>query len=121
LLTYFGTILRQRYPDIPATVLLRQDGRRVRLLVQPAAAHRDTVEQTLQAYGLVVAGHKAPNALLDDPSHVQQLQQQLVIAAMTLRLTADTTRQTAPAQQPLPAAEALHRLRQLVGNLLADL
>jgi uncharacterized protein YjbI with pentapeptide repeats len=121
LLTYFGTILHQRHPDIPATVRLLQDGRRVRLLLEPAAAHRDTVEQTLQAYGLVVAGRKAPDELLGHPSHVQQLQQQLVIADMTLRLTADTKPQTAPAQQPLPVAEALHRLRQLVGNLLADL
>jgi uncharacterized protein YjbI with pentapeptide repeats len=123
LLAYFGTLLRQQHPDMPATLRLEQTGWMVRLLVDIPAGWRDTVEQTLQAYGLVVAGHTSPDAWLADPAHAQQLHRQLAIAETALRLTHDLLPQPERPAVPLslPAPEAFRRLRQMVGNALCDL
>jgi hypothetical protein len=54
ILNYFGTLINQRYPEIPVTVRIEQEGLKVRLTIQTPGGHREIVEQTLQAYGLVV-------------------------------------------------------------------
>ena len=84
---------------------------------------RETVEQTLQAYGGVLAEHQPPAAWLVGPAQVHHLHQHLEGAAMALRLTYDVSLQSTPPDVPLPltVAERLRHLRQLVGNALHDL
>jgi uncharacterized protein YjbI with pentapeptide repeats len=123
MLTYCGTLLHQQHPDIPTTIRIEQAGLIVRLLVEAPAAQRDTVEQTLQAYGLVVAGQQTPDALLVDPLQTQRLQQKLASIETEWRRMHDGFSPPAPPGAPeiLPVAEVLPQLRQLVGNALCDL
>jgi uncharacterized protein YjbI with pentapeptide repeats len=120
MLTYCGTILHQQHPDIPTTIRLEQTGLIVRLLIETPPGQRDTVEQTLQAYGLVVAGQQPPEALLGNPLHARQLHRQLASFARELRRTHNASPQSC-APLLVPVAEGLRQLRQLVGTALSDL
>lgn len=123
LLTYFGSVLRQQYPDVALSYRLEQSGPLVRLLIETSTAHRDAVEQTLQTYGLVVAEQQPPEAWLADPVQAQQLRQQLEVAATVLRLTHDLGPPSESPDIPLPPTftERLRHWRQLLGQVLYDL
>ncbi len=77
IMNYFATILRQKYPDIPATVQITQKGTKVRMTIETDEGHREVVEQTLEEYGLVVAGQWQPSDLLADSIDVFKLENQL--------------------------------------------
>jgi hypothetical protein len=95
----------------------------IRLLLETPVGARETVEQTLQAYGGVVAGAQPPEAWLVDPAQANHLRQHLEVAATALRLTDNISLQAEPPDVPLPlmVTERLRHLRQLVGNALHDL
>jgi hypothetical protein len=95
----------------------------IRLLVETPGGRRETVEQTLQAYGRVVAGTQPPEARLVDSVQAAPLRQHLEVTATALRLTDDVSPQSEPPCAPLPltVTERLHHLRQLVGHALHDL
>lgn len=123
LLTCVGSILRQQHPDISIHCRLAHIGPMIRLLVETPLGTRETVEQTLQAYGGVVAGTQPPEAWLVDPVQANHLRQHLEVAATALRLTDNISLQSEPLDVllPLAATERLRHLRQLVGNALHDL
>ena len=123
LLASVSTVLRQQHPDIPIHCRLTHSGPMVRLLIDTPGGAREMVEQTLQAYGGVVAEHQPPAAWLVDPVQAHHLHQHLEDAATALRLTYDVSLRSEPPDVPLPltVAERLHHLRQLVGNALHDL
>jgi hypothetical protein len=81
------------------------------------------VEQTLQAYGRLMAEHQPPAAWRVDPAQAHHLRQHLEGAATALRLTYDVFLRSEPPDVPLPltVVERLRHLRQLVGNVLQDL
>jgi DNA-binding winged helix-turn-helix (wHTH) protein len=87
ILTYVGTILRQRHPDISIKVQIEQDQRMVRLTVEAPDAMRATIERDLEIYGLVVAGKMAPEALLPNPMEMQALRDKLDLMQSELRMT----------------------------------
>jgi len=123
LLTSVSTILRQQHPDLPIHCRLTHSGPTVRLLVDTPGEARETVEQTLQAYGGMLAEHQPPAAWLVDPVQAHHLRQHLEGAATALRLTYDVPLRSEPPDVPLPltVAERLRHLRHLVGNALHDL
>jgi hypothetical protein len=82
ILNYFGTIIRQHYPEIPVTVRIEQEGLMVRIAVETAEGQREIVERTLEAYGLVVTGKMAPEELLEDPYQVMAFKHKLEMANM---------------------------------------
>jgi hypothetical protein len=95
----------------------------IRLLVDTPVGVRETVEQTLQAYGGMLAERQPPTAWHVDLAQAPYLRQPLEDAATALRLTYDVSRRSAPPDVPLPltVAERLRHLRQLVGHALQDL
>jgi hypothetical protein len=118
-----GAILHQQHPDIPTHCRLARTGPMIRLLIETPVNMRETVEQTLQAYGGVVAGAQPLEAWLVDPVQANHLRQHLEVAATALRLTDDISPQSEPPDIPLPSTVAgrLRHLRQLVGNALHEL
>jgi len=86
-LTYVGTILRQRHPDSPIKVQIEQDQRMVRLAVEAPDAMRATIERDLEIYGLVVAKKMVPEELLSDVMDVQALRDKLDLMQSELRMT----------------------------------
>jgi hypothetical protein len=123
LLTSVNGILRQQHPDIPIHCRLVPSWPMVRLLVDTSVGARDTVEQTLQAYGGVMVERQPPTAQHADPFQAYHLRQPLEGAATALRLTYDISQRSGPpdVMLPLTVAERLRHLRQLVGNAMYDL
>jgi hypothetical protein len=95
----------------------------VRLLVNIPVRARQTVEQTLQAYGGVLAEPQRPVAWLADTVQADPLPQSLPGrghgAAPGLRRLPVVGASGCPAA--LTVAERLRHVRQLVGNALRDL
>jgi DNA-binding winged helix-turn-helix (wHTH) protein len=87
ILTYAGTILQQRHPDMSIKVQIEQDQRMVRLIVEAPDEMRATIERDLEIYGLVVAGKMAPEELLPNTIEVQALRDKLDLMQSELRMT----------------------------------
>src|SRR5215510_9339668 len=123
LLASVSPVLHQQHPDIPIHCRLEHSGPMIRLLVDTPVGVREMVEQTLQAYGGVLAEHQPPTAWRVDPAQAHHLRQHLEGAATALRLTYDVSLRSEPPDVPLPltVAERLRHLRQLVGNALRGL
>jgi hypothetical protein len=123
ILNYFGTVIRHRYPDIPVMVRIEQEGVTVRMITQTSEGHREMVEHTLQAYGLVVARKMLPEELLSDPYHVLELKHKLELTETELRLTHNLLQvaegQNQYQQHRLLSLETeMAHLRQLIGDSL---
>ena len=90
ILEYFGTVVRQKYPDIPIKVRIEQEGLKVRMVAETPEGKKEPIEKMLTEYGLVVVGEKQPSDLLEDRFQILQLEQTLKLEKVryetTLRL-----------------------------------
>jgi uncharacterized protein YjbI with pentapeptide repeats len=77
ILAYFSEVLHHKSPDIQATVRIEQENLIVRLVILTDEGYRETVEQTLDAYGRVVIGRMPPEALFSDPFQLMELRHRL--------------------------------------------
>nr|WP_231714648.1 pentapeptide repeat-containing protein [Desulfonema ishimotonii] len=81
ILTYFGTILRKKYPDTKAKIQIKQEGLRVTMIIEPDdGGEREIIEKALDEYGLVVTGQKTPEEFTDDKVLIIGLRSELRIA-----------------------------------------
>ncbi|OCQ21939.1 hypothetical protein A7985_09015 [Pseudoalteromonas luteoviolacea] len=87
ILSYFSEVLRQKYPDVQATVSIEQEGSKVRMIVSLPCGSIDIVERALETYSLVVINKADPRELLDNDLHIQQLSHKLEMANMEIRHT----------------------------------
>lgn len=120
IMNYFSTVLRQKYPDIPATIQITQEELTVRLTIETDNGHREIIEQTLEEYGLVVSGHRQPSELLPDAVDVFRLENQLSLTRVQLeseRRALQLTEQQYSRRIESLEEEVAH-LRQLVGDQL---
>ena len=117
---YFATVLRQKYPDIPATVQITQEKLTVRMTIETDDGHCEIVEKTLEEYGLVVAGQRQPSELLPDAIDVFRLENQLRLTQVQLESERQALQLTE--QQYSRRIESLEDevfyLRELVGGQL---
>ncbi len=120
IMNYFATVLRQKYPDIPATVQISQEVRTVRMTIETEPAYREIIEKALEDYGLIVAGQRPPSALLSDTTDVIRLENQLRLTQVQLESERRALQLTE--QQSPPRIESLEddvaHLRLLVGGQL---
>lgn len=86
ILTYFGTVLREKHPDVENKVAIEQDELKIRMTITYSNGNRDIVERTLEEYGEVIMGRKQPEEFFDTPLQVIQLKQKLEIAKMEQRM-----------------------------------
>lgn len=89
ILSYFGEIIKQKYPDIDAKVRIEQDGGIVRMIVDTPDGSREIIEKTLDDYALVVRNKAAPESLLEDKLHIHALTNKLSIAELEVKQTRD--------------------------------
>lgn len=87
ILSYFGEVLKQKHPDLKAKVRIEQDGLKVRMHIESATGDRETIEQTLQEYGLVIAQQAPPEVLFSGPLQIAALEHKLELAQMEIRHT----------------------------------
>lgn len=89
ILSYFGTVLRENYPDQDARVRIEQDGLKVRLIVESANGDRDVIEKALAEYHLVLQGQSDPEELFQSKSKVLELKNELRIAQLRIESQRD--------------------------------
>ncbi|MDN5054455.1 hypothetical protein [Aliarcobacter butzleri] len=80
ILTYFGTIIEQKYPEHNSKVSIEQDGNLVRLVIETESGEKEIIEKVLEEYTLVVTNQKAPEDFLDDKLKIIELKNELNIA-----------------------------------------
>ena len=84
ILNYFGTVLREKYPDHKAKVKIEQDGLKVRLIIESENGDREIIEKALQEYEMVVRGEAPPEALFESKAKVLELKSELRIAQVRI-------------------------------------
>lgn len=109
-LTYFGTILREKYPNHDAKVRIEQDGLMVRLIIESENGDREIIEKALQEYEMVVLGERPPESLLQNPARVIELKNELRIAQVRI----ESQRDIISLQ-----GEQIVSLRQLIGHSMS--
>lgn len=77
ILSYFATVLRQKYAGMEASVTITQEGNRVAMAIETPEGEREKIERTLTDYGMVVQGHMAVEQLLHEPVHILELRSEL--------------------------------------------
>ncbi len=80
ILSFFGEILRRKYPDHKATIRIEQDDLRVRMIVEPLNGRVEVFERALDEYGLVLTGQITPEQFTDDSFLAMNLKHELRLA-----------------------------------------
>lgn len=89
ILNYFGTYLRERYPDTPNTVRIEQHGTTVRLIVEAEDGSREVVEKALHEYELIVSGKESPAHFTSNDRLLLELRNELRIAQVRVESQQD--------------------------------
>ncbi|EOV6248471.1 hypothetical protein ACN93M_002577 [Vibrio parahaemolyticus] len=79
ILSYFGEILKQKYPDIDAKVRIEQDDCLVRMTIDTPDGNQEIIEEALDTYTQVVVREKEPEELLDSKIQISELRMQLTM------------------------------------------
>jgi hypothetical protein len=111
ILNYFGTVLREKYPDHNAKVRIEQDGLTVRLIIESDNGDREIIEKALQEYELVVRGETPPESLFESKAKVLELKNELRIAQVRIESQRDLI-----AYQ----GEEIASFRQVIGHALTS-
>lgn len=84
ILNYFGTVVREKYPEGNAKVKIEQNGYSVTMTIETEDGEKETIEKLLQNYELVVIGEKAPDTLFDSKLQIIDLKHELGIAKVRI-------------------------------------
>ena len=84
ILSYFSTIVRDKYPDGSAKVSITQNGHSVVMTMENNSGEKETIEKLLQDYELVLIGEKAPETFFDTQLQILDLRSELRIAQARL-------------------------------------
>lgn len=79
ILSYFSEILKNKYPDVDAKVMIEQDGYTVRMIVETENGDQEIIEEALNTYTQVVIKKEPPESLLDDKIQISELTMQLTM------------------------------------------
>ena len=118
IINYFGTVLRQKYPNSNIPFRIEQDGLKVRLIIEPTEGEREIIEKTLDDYGAVVTGNLAIEEFLPNPIDQLELKNKLRLAHAEL----ETSREIGRFKDQLIRSleEDKRQLNQQVGRLLTS-
>ena len=89
ILNYFGTFLRENYPDREAKVRIEQHGLTVRMTVETTDGNVETLEKALRDYELVVTGHAKPEAITTNERVILDMRNELRIAQFRIESQQD--------------------------------
>lgn len=89
ILNYFGTYLREQYPDENAKVKIEQNGQLVRLIIETNDGEKEIVEKALEEYQLIVTGQKKPEEITTNQRLILELNSELRIAKYRMETQQD--------------------------------
>lgn len=84
ILNYFGTVLREKYPEEKAKVKIEQDGSIVRMIVESESGCKEIIEKALQEYEMVIRGDVPAEALFESKLQAIEIRNELRIANMRI-------------------------------------
>lgn len=84
ILTYFGTVIDEKYPDHNSKVSIEQEGNIVRLVIETETGDKEIIEKVLEEYSLVVTNQKAPEDFFENPIKIIELKTELDMAYIRL-------------------------------------
>lgn len=85
LINYIGTLIDDKF-NTPSKVTIEQEGLNVKLIIDTKEGMKEKVEQLIHDYVLFVRGELPAEKILNDPSQIKNLKDQLMIAQMQLQL-----------------------------------
>lgn len=80
IMSFFGEVLRRKYPNHKATVRIEQDGLKVRMIVEPVIGESAIFERALDEYGLVLTRQITIEEFTNDPFLTISLKNELRMA-----------------------------------------
>ena len=89
ILNYFGSVLREKHPDLNAKVKIVQEGMKLRLSIESEDGDPEIFEQALDEYTLVVTGKVLPEEYSSDPKFVMELKSELRIMQVRVETQRD--------------------------------
>ncbi|EGR0068553.1 hypothetical protein DMJ26_23955 [Vibrio parahaemolyticus] len=89
ILNYFGTYLREQYPEEQASIKIEQQGMNVRMTIHTEDGRSEVVEQALHEYELIVTGQEPPEKFSNNSELVLELKNELRIAQFRLESKQD--------------------------------
>lgn len=89
ILNYFGTYLREQYPDENASVKIEQTGLNVRLVIETADGKSETIEKALHEYELIITGAEPPEKFSNNDKLIIELKSEIRIAKFRLETQQD--------------------------------
>lgn len=93
ILTYFGKIVKDKYPNKEVTVQIKQGSENVTMIIEMDETDRDTVENTLRDYGDVISSKMSVEDFLSDTKQVLELKSQLNFAKAQYETQIEINRQ----------------------------
>lgn len=89
ILNYFGSYLREQYPNTEAAIKIEQYGLNVRLTITTDGGHTETIEKALHEYELIVTGQALPEKFGQNDKLVLELKNELRIAQVRIETQKD--------------------------------
>lgn len=86
-LSYFGKVLNDKYPNITNSISIHQDGNIVRLEIECEDGTKEIIEKTLNDYSLVLSQQESPEILFNDKLKIKELEMKLRHAAIEVMNT----------------------------------
>jgi hypothetical protein len=80
ILNYFGTYLREQYPEEETKVRIEQEGLKVRLVIETLSGKSEIIEKALHEYELIVTGTEPPERFTQNDKLILDLKNELRIA-----------------------------------------
>ncbi|MCH7385153.1 hypothetical protein MMP71_15035 [Acinetobacter dispersus] len=77
ILTYFGSVLREKYPEQNATVKIEQHDLTVRMIIETEDGNIETLEKALHEYELLLKGQQSVDEFYLSPIKTLELKNQL--------------------------------------------
>ncbi|CAM4230043.1 hypothetical protein [Acinetobacter pragensis] len=77
ILTYFGSVLKEKYPEQNATVKIEQHDLTVRMIIETEDGNIETLEKALHEYELVLKGQESVDEFYLSPIKTLELKNQL--------------------------------------------
>lgn len=89
ILSYFGTYLREQYPEESASVKIEQHGLTVRMIIETESGKSEIVEKALHEYELIITGAEPPERFASSDKLILDLKNELRIAKFRLESQQD--------------------------------
>lgn len=89
ILNYFGTYIREQYPEENASVKIEQHGLNVRMVIETESGKSEIVEKALHEYQLIITGAEPPEKFANSDKLILELKNELRIAKFRLESQQD--------------------------------